>query len=71
MLYEISLDFPLSTLYSVHKNGSERFKESPSMATAEYGGDQLHLTEGLRHRREYESSNPTSQTLGTLVRQEV
>ena len=36
------------------------------MATAEYGGDQLHLTEGLQHRREYECSNPTSQTLGTL-----
>ena len=24
------------------------------------------ITEGLQHRREYEGSNPTSQTLGTL-----
>ena len=36
------------------------------MATSEYGGDQLHLTEGLRHRGEYECNNPTSQTHGTF-----
>jgi len=32
----------------------------------EFGEGTLHLTEGLQHRREYECSNPTSQTLGTF-----
>ena len=36
------------------------------MVVSESRGMARRLTEGLRHRREYESSNPMSQTLGTL-----
>ena len=46
-----------------------RLKWPPSMAASESGGVRHRITaysRHLQHRREYECSNPTSQTLGTL-----
>ncbi len=43
----------------------EKVGRSESICECKYL-PQRHITEGLRHRREYECSNPTSQTLGTL-----
>ena len=39
-------------MYS-HKNGFAGDEESPSMATPEYGGDQLHLTFRFTNKRNY------------------
>ncbi len=36
-------------IYTFFKNGFVEFKESPSMAPSELGGDQLHLTEYCQH----------------------